>query len=779
MPRALISLAWLALPALAAPGQEPLAQPSSEQPPLRIAVLHLRDTTDWGTSQADGGFEKPAPYVARGMSAMLATDLASMGGVQLLEREDVEALYQEGKLNEAQLLSGTQGAEAGKALGADVVVLGYLRRKEGFVRITPALLRVAEGRVTRLRALEGESADLPALVARLKTQYAEALGLKPAPSAPPVAAQGQPPAFAVRLAVMDLRDDSPPEQGASPGGTLADFLSSALAELPGRFDLLDRAKVREVVKEQAQALAGLTQRKELTSLGKLLGAQYLVLGSCVRGGGNLRVDIRLVAPASSRTIAVLAGARPAGEAAALMRDLAGRLAAVPLPKPAGAGAPPVAATGGDREGITDEKLEEQFQQSVRDLDAFWRRLLDRTCHPNWDRYFDDVTEEDLARGADLVRAFKRFTYLRPGVGKYHYYVGRACFEARQYEEAREELAQAARLNHEPVDCAFRSAHTFMLEGRYAEAVKAFEAAGQRFPELVTGALYWAAKCWEAQGNVDRKRQLLARIVQLDPQYPEKRFRLARSQDIRNEALEMRLEELRVIHHGYRQALETRPWDFKIFCYFIRRWYRSSPELDTRLQIQRALADLSELEDRARVKYLYFQTERHHEVWAPQQKEHIFPKPQDRNGDLGYLLPDEKGQFLDKWWNMSRKVEGQEALVYRLSFPRALRVLVSPDIHSRGDTRLLASPDGRNWTEVLRRDFGQGRPRSADATALAESPLESLDLSRFVARDGTVFLRLEDSTPTGGQPAALYSLSAMGYLPGAVLPPGIPPSAPGR
>lgn len=97
------------------------------------------------------------------------------------------------------------------------------------------------------------------------------------------------------VAVLEFEDHGIAQTVATQG--LGRTLSDRIAEqLAGRPDLrlIDRESLQKILEELSLATLDLADREGQLRLGKLLGAQYLVMGGYSSLGGALRIDGRIV-----------------------------------------------------------------------------------------------------------------------------------------------------------------------------------------------------------------------------------------------------------------------------------------------------------------------------------------------------------------------------------------------------------------------------------------------------------------------------------------------------
>jgi TolB-like protein len=83
---------------------------------------------------------------------------------------------------------------------------------------------------------------------------------------------------------------------------LAQMFTSELAKVSA-LRLVERADLQKVVEEMKLGQAGMVDAATAQQVGRLVGAQNLVLGGFVAlGGGKMRIDVRIVAVETGRTV---------------------------------------------------------------------------------------------------------------------------------------------------------------------------------------------------------------------------------------------------------------------------------------------------------------------------------------------------------------------------------------------------------------------------------------------------------------------------------------------
>lgn len=121
--------------------------------------------------------------------------------------------------------------------------------------------------------------EMPAAAAKSKTKSAEAVAGK-------------------RLAVLPFQAKGVSEQDVS---VIADLLSSSLANT-GSFQVFERNQIDAVLKEIEFSQSSISDAGSQIEVGKLLAADYVVVGSVASVGTKIIVDAKLVAVATGQTM---------------------------------------------------------------------------------------------------------------------------------------------------------------------------------------------------------------------------------------------------------------------------------------------------------------------------------------------------------------------------------------------------------------------------------------------------------------------------------------------
>jgi len=97
-----------------------------------------------------------------------------------------------------------------------------------------------------------------------------------------------------RVAVIDFEQKAFQEfQGKQIGEIVAEWLITSLANT-GRFEVVERAQLQKVLKEQQLGISGVINQETAAKVGELLGVKVIVSGSVIQIGNTYDVNARLI-----------------------------------------------------------------------------------------------------------------------------------------------------------------------------------------------------------------------------------------------------------------------------------------------------------------------------------------------------------------------------------------------------------------------------------------------------------------------------------------------------
>src|SRR5262245_8149104 len=121
-----------------------------------VMVLYFENRTN----------DRQLDVLSKGIADMLVTDLSSVDGLQVVEREKLDALLKEIDLQKTKFFDPATAQKLGKGIGASHAIAGSIAALEPEVRIDVRLIEVATGKVVmgdhvvgkkdQFFALEGE-----------------------------------------------------------------------------------------------------------------------------------------------------------------------------------------------------------------------------------------------------------------------------------------------------------------------------------------------------------------------------------------------------------------------------------------------------------------------------------------------------------------------------------------------------------------------------------------------------------------------------------------------
>jgi TolB-like protein len=97
-----------------------------------------------------------------------------------------------------------------------------------------------------------------------------------------------------RVAVIDFEQKGEQEfRGKQVGEIVAEWLITSLVRT-GRFDVVERAQLQKILKEQQLGMTGMINQDTAAKVGELLGVKLIITGSVIRVGNDYDINTRLI-----------------------------------------------------------------------------------------------------------------------------------------------------------------------------------------------------------------------------------------------------------------------------------------------------------------------------------------------------------------------------------------------------------------------------------------------------------------------------------------------------
>lgn len=136
-----------------------------------LAILYFENNSVTDHEAMDG--------LSKGISAMLVTDLMGTPGLRIVERERVQFLMDELKMQKSEYYDQTSGVKVGRLLGAHNLLLGSFSKIDNKkIRIDARLVKTETGEVIKSDKIEGNSDDLARLQNDLAAKVASWMGVE-------------------------------------------------------------------------------------------------------------------------------------------------------------------------------------------------------------------------------------------------------------------------------------------------------------------------------------------------------------------------------------------------------------------------------------------------------------------------------------------------------------------------------------------------------------------------------------------------------------------------
>lgn len=148
------------------------ARPDSVAPKT-VAVLYFDNAT--GNADYDP--------MGRGMAAMLITDLSGVPEIRLVERDRMQAVLDEQRLQSSNFFDPATAVKTGKLLGAEYLLTGSMTASRPDMRIDTRVIRVETGEIVRSAKVQGKEEQFFDLQQKLARELIKGLPIAVSPEA--------------------------------------------------------------------------------------------------------------------------------------------------------------------------------------------------------------------------------------------------------------------------------------------------------------------------------------------------------------------------------------------------------------------------------------------------------------------------------------------------------------------------------------------------------------------------------------------------------------------
>jgi TolB-like protein len=136
-----------------------------------LAVLYFENNSVADREAMDG--------LSKGLSAMLVTDLMGSPGVRIVERERIQFLLDELKMQKSEYFDQSAAVRVGKLLGAHNLVLGsFSKIDKNTMRIDARWVKTETGEIIKSEKIEGRPSQLAKMQNELSAKVASWMGVE-------------------------------------------------------------------------------------------------------------------------------------------------------------------------------------------------------------------------------------------------------------------------------------------------------------------------------------------------------------------------------------------------------------------------------------------------------------------------------------------------------------------------------------------------------------------------------------------------------------------------
>ena len=116
--------------------------------------------------------------LSKGLAEMLITDLAKISGLQVVERERIQYILDEIKMEQSEYFNEKSAVRVGKLLGAHALLMGgFVKSDKKTIRIDARLVKTETGELIKADKIEGDPKKLAQLEGELAIKIASDLSI--------------------------------------------------------------------------------------------------------------------------------------------------------------------------------------------------------------------------------------------------------------------------------------------------------------------------------------------------------------------------------------------------------------------------------------------------------------------------------------------------------------------------------------------------------------------------------------------------------------------------
>ncbi len=247
------------------------------------------------TKLAIADFQSPDfdPSLERFQTALprlLATDLAGMKGVAVLERWEMEKLLGEEKLRRLGMIEKGSSEEPVSLLGADYLIGGSLYREKNRIVVAPIIRDLRRGTTIQLPLVRCRETRFLRVENKALKEIRRQLKLKPESRH---LRDYEPTKRFIHLAIVNFENLDPDDELGLFRTEIPALLEEKFSRTAG-IALVEREETARVLHELALGKSGFVTPDQAALAGHILGADVILTGWYLKTGSHLRIDLRLV-----------------------------------------------------------------------------------------------------------------------------------------------------------------------------------------------------------------------------------------------------------------------------------------------------------------------------------------------------------------------------------------------------------------------------------------------------------------------------------------------------
>ena len=259
-------------------------------------------------------------YIGDSLFDMIMSDLSSIEGIHIVERAQVGNLINEKDLRRSAFANKNSKNKA-NPINAEYIIGGVYAVKNDIIKLDLKIDKSTEGYLTEPISFHANAKELILLEEQMIDVILSTIDVEKKEKKMRVVKSKK---SLGPIAVMPFRSFSSSNESNDLGSVITALMSKNLLK-EDELKLVEREDFASIVQELELSKGGFVKPEKALQVGKLIGADYFLIGSCNHSGDEIRIDSRIIETETGRVIKTLYAKGKKGNVNKLVDDLSSNI----------------------------------------------------------------------------------------------------------------------------------------------------------------------------------------------------------------------------------------------------------------------------------------------------------------------------------------------------------------------------------------------------------------------------------------------------------------------